>query len=684
MHSATIKATERPGAQAEEEAEQARVEAADAEKKAAIQRKEHAEGEMTDENGVVSSNNSNGIATSDELEDYKRLAEMRLEECDRWRNQIATMREENERIKHEMQETLNTRLVESPLYEELHKHFNEAKQQLERVQSVNERLETENGDLREGRTDFETTAKVSDCSGRIATRIAHVVVHPTQAEADAQVDGLRNAIKAHEADVARLRNQRDEASAELVEKKHKETVRCAQIDEMKALVQSKESRITALRSEARRLQLTLATKSNDAKLVDRLRAGAQREGMAHMEEDVAFIEVLQERLQSAEESSQDLRRQLDARSSSTSEQDLIAKVTALQSELDSLSSILKEATSDENPSPDDVKARLVGQSEEIRNLKRDLSSATESTTALCDELDKVGQAYNESQKVATERVVEAAKVEERTMRLTAEKSKADHKFFAAMRAKDAVENEKRAVLRNIERQAKVIEHYKEVEKAFQAQWKQAETELSHLRSLTNQQNGNILELQRNLASRDDRLADAVRAKGEADEASQRHNMALVDESRGRQEMREKCDKLQRELDRCKKQLASSGGAKRKGTGGDDVQNEYLNVSVTEAKLLFLFSKLTPRPIASHFFAARRARIAIETASSHAAFTPSARNVSKRASRPVSASALTAASASARAMCRPCTCNSTRPGPPCTFVLLPLCDISIMVQASVYA
>lgn len=345
------------------------------------------------------------------------------------------------------------------------------------------------------------------------------------------------------------------------------------------MVASKDARIATLRSEVRRLQLTLAAKSGDAKLAERLKAGLEDDAAKkNEEEDVEMMELLQERLKAAEESSLDLKRQLDARSSSTTEQDLINKVASLQSELDRLSSALKTATNDELPSPDDVKGRLIGQVKEIADLKRELENAHESTTALCDELDKMGEAYHQSQKVATERVVVVGKLEDKMLRLTAEKSKADSRFFGAMRSKDAIERELKATQHNNELKQKVIDAAQEVEKTFQQQSQKFEVDLTQLRHVIKLQNATILELRGQVDNGLKRIEFTTAATRRAEETSNRRNIEYVEESQLRQQWQEKCDQLQRELDRCKKQLASSGSFRKRGGGGDDAQIEALNVS----------------------------------------------------------------------------------------------------------
>lgn len=166
--SATVKATERPGEQAEEEAERAKVEAADAEIKPALHKKEQAEGEMQVDNGTTSTNGFNKAAISEELEDFKRLAQTRLDEIERFKSELIATREESERFKRSMEDSLDTRLLETSLYQDIHRHFEEAKRQRERIESLNERIEAENADLRERRAEFEANAKVRIIVSKVA------------------------------------------------------------------------------------------------------------------------------------------------------------------------------------------------------------------------------------------------------------------------------------------------------------------------------------------------------------------------------------------------------------------------------------------------------------------------------------------------------------------------------------
>lgn len=49
-----------------------------------------------------------------------------------------------------------------------------------------------------------------------------------------------------------------------------------------------------------------------------------------------------------------------------------------------------------------------------------------------------------------------------------QKAKSENKFYATMREKEAIENERKNIARNLEKQTKVVEKFQESEKCLQA------------------------------------------------------------------------------------------------------------------------------------------------------------------------------------------------------------------------
>jgi E3 ubiquitin-protein ligase BRE1 len=275
LASPTVRKTERP----KEEEENAREAAAEAERqRVAAQEAKQAEEERKPvqllPNGVAGAAitpadlEAERNAAAQEVSDALAEAMLRLDEGDALRAQLQAAREEAEQLRREIACMPDERMLETPCYRELHTHFMAALEEMERTKRVLEGVEEENTELRTQLIEKSTTA---------------------QEEVSGQLEELRSALKAHEADVARLRGQRDDLSAELSERRQRENVKLTQVDEMKALLNAREDRIATLRSEVRRAHMTLAARSGDEAALQRAR-GAQGE------DDVALIEELQSRL----------------------------------------------------------------------------------------------------------------------------------------------------------------------------------------------------------------------------------------------------------------------------------------------------------------------------------------------------------------------------------------------------
>ncbi|KAH0566309.1 hypothetical protein GP486_000280 [Trichoglossum hirsutum] len=101
----------------------------------------------------------------------------------------------------------------------------------------------------------------------------------------------------------------------------------------------------------------------------------------------------------------------------------------------------------------------------IDELKRKYVSLEKEYSMLSQELPSMGAAYKKAQALATKKVMDFAALEERVARLLADKSKADQKYFAAMKAKDARENEIRALKLQNSKSSEIVAQLKDAERA---------------------------------------------------------------------------------------------------------------------------------------------------------------------------------------------------------------------------
>ena len=81
------------------------------------------------------------------------------------------------------------------------------------------------------------------------------------------------------------------------------------------------------------------------------------------------------------------------------------------------------------------------------------------------ELQSMEKVYQKTSLVASQKVTNLTNLEEKTMRLSAEKSKADQKYFAAMKAKEAREQEVRTLRAQNSKTSEIVSQLKESEAA---------------------------------------------------------------------------------------------------------------------------------------------------------------------------------------------------------------------------
>lgn len=401
-------------------------------------------------------------AMQQELEGVRDLAHARQHALESVRAELLEAKQACTQWQQQLQHLPDDRIRAHPMYQALHADVACMQQEMEQLRSAFAVCERENAEMREFRAEF---------------------LHQTTKQANTHSDELQKQLRARDADIARLRGQRDELNAELLERRSRENVRFAHVDEAKALIAPKEERLVAMQAQVKRLE----------------------------------------------------------------------------SELEALKS--------EAPPGDG----------DVVSLQRRLNAANSSSAMLCDEVDRLSAAYDQLEKQAVTRVANVARLEDKILRLTTEKAKADNKYFAAMRAKDALDAEKRALARSAERQAKVIERYTDTERALQAQIQLAEKELTALRKSVHTQNTRLNEAERDVSVLRRRHAEAERARQTAEASAAQHQEAASKDQAARQAAEERASALDREAGRLRRRVAESSAMRRRGSEREhDTHLEHLN------------------------------------------------------------------------------------------------------------
>ncbi|KAI0268772.1 BRE1 E3 ubiquitin ligase-domain-containing protein [Gloeopeniophorella convolvens] len=258
---------------------------------------------------------------------------------------------------------------------------------------------------------------------------------------------------------SRLRRQREQLTAELNEVKA-QLIKRQSSEEVRALVASYTNRIESYQSEVARLKLLLAANVGDEELVEFI----QKEKSGDAAE-------LKKRLIVAEERVTEFEKQLSALSEQHPDASKIMRAeSAIRRELVAANKLLNQYRStygEPSQLPPDVKQlaeQLRLKEEEAKSLRLQDAQRADAEAALYDEIGKLSTAWESAQGQVNNKVFDLVAAEERIMKANLDKAKADNKFFAAMREKEAVENEHKHLARTNEKLLKHVANLTEVDK----------------------------------------------------------------------------------------------------------------------------------------------------------------------------------------------------------------------------
>ena len=116
-------------------------------------------------------------------------------------------------------------------------------------------------------------------------------------------------------------------------------------------------------------------------------------------------------------------------------------------------------------------------------LRSRYSSLEKQYSLLNNELQSMGTAFRKASTLASQKVTNAVALEEKVQRLSAEKSKADQKYFAAMKAKEAREQEVRTLRAQNSKSSEMVSSLKDSEAANRALQVNLEKQIAEIKEL---------------------------------------------------------------------------------------------------------------------------------------------------------------------------------------------------------
>ncbi|WVO14222.1 E3 ubiquitin-protein ligase BRE1 [Cryptococcus depauperatus] len=477
-------------------------------------------GQATPNGNLVSDEkliNGAGPSASGILQDtseLEQLAASRLRQIEQLRSEQAHLLQEIDRLKLLANHPSEIALRNSTFFQV---YLHQLSMQVNRADSLQARFSTTEAKL----------DQLRDANGDFREAVL--------AEARAETESLRAQIAKKDLDLARLRGQRDDMNAEIMERRAKDAEQSTHIEQAENLAQSRRERITFLTSEVRRLKGKLAIEHGSEGYLSFLRESGI---------DGDYVRHLEEKATETRDQINSLTLRLERFSSNPSSVD-----TDGQTEVELAAARRALAQYERILGPDvevttDV-ANLAKQLEkkeaERALLAMKLKESESSTNALYSEVEGLSKLWEALDQTVKSKVLDLKDGEQKIQRLATEKAKADNKYFAAMRAKEAVDIEAKTAQRSVEKQLRLLERAQEVEATLRTQIAANEKGMTALKNSALNLQGQLAAVTSERAQLELRLQQSQTALADAQQVMQQRVAEATAE-------KENCARLQDEVE----------------------------------------------------------------------------------------------------------------------------------------
>ncbi|KAK0485800.1 hypothetical protein IW261DRAFT_1559243 [Armillaria novae-zelandiae] len=396
---------------------------------------------VTDLGGQINGNID--ISVDDKPSYWQTIAEerdRRITELDR---QVTELRKEKFDVVCQIKSPSSELLLESPLYKA-------TIDKISHIQFSNTELQSDIAALKEELA-LATEARVS-AEESIPTDLGQ------------QVQELRAMINRKDTDISRLREIRDQQQAELNERKQKDSTKMASLEQFKALADNRHASFLILFTSLLKLSHARLAASTGNEDVMTFLLGDQA--------DVKYTQVLQERLAAVENELAACRQAMSAYETDRADAvaahaDVLRQLSQARVELQKYHSVYGDTSVSAESSA--LMERLRQKEEEAHALRLQQSRHVEAETSLYAELDKLSIAWEGLDRQLKNKVLDLSGLEERLVKSGLDRAKSENKYYQAVREKEAIEGERKALQRVIDKHEKIHERSKEMERSLQQQ-----------------------------------------------------------------------------------------------------------------------------------------------------------------------------------------------------------------------
>ncbi|KAF8936763.1 E3 ubiquitin-protein ligase bre1 [Dissophora ornata] len=393
-------------------------------------------------------------ASREELLQFRRLAISRLTELEEMKAQRTQLREELDKARTQLGHLSDEKIQDSQHVRSLLVQIQSIRHEADYNRSEMQRLRSELDDLHASRRRFVDTLETEE-KNRRAT--------------------LEAELKKLESDITRVRDSRDRFQQMYENRCTKDDYEMQQNQEIRKIANTRKDRITSLTTEIQRLQIMLATTSDDwdsyafylKSPSDKATLTDLRSKLETAEEQIKSLSI---DLESFKETALQVR---DLATVNASESQLKEQVEALSAKLAQLDSLVGSGADDNIKA---LVATIEAKEDAIKRLELKVQAHEAVQAPLLNELHTVANAWGQLEEATSRKAIDLAQKEDLIFKLLSDKTRQESKCNNLIRAKEQSANMTAVMKRQSDMQLDQIRRLEEREKTLNDQMATLEKE----------------------------------------------------------------------------------------------------------------------------------------------------------------------------------------------------------------
>ncbi|KEI39745.1 uncharacterized protein L969DRAFT_75161 [Mixia osmundae IAM 14324] len=395
-----------------------------------------------------------------ERDEANRIAAMRAAELDAMRKERIRLKEEVDDLNRKFKHLPDTAIRESPAFQDIEAELRSLRKAKEKIKEDSELTQIMSSKIRESQESWKA-------------EVLQEASKHTQTYKERLIESDRN--------LARVRRDREDIKAELHELRTKEAEKMRQVDHIRILANSRHDRILAYGSLVARLRMQIAADNSDLPAVERA---------ANEVDLLDTLEVAQKELAEAKATVASMQGDSmpDATNTSYPEARTSEELLNLRKRIKELEDLYADA-----PDGATLAQRLEDKQREIAKLEIQLKSQQTASSMLVSEIERLSAAWQALDEQNRSKVLDMVNYEDRLGKAAADKAKADNRYFAAMREKEAVAQDRDFVTRLKDKQAISLKELADSQAALSTRLSDAEDEITMAERKVRQYEAKLIE-----------------------------------------------------------------------------------------------------------------------------------------------------------------------------------------------